>query len=99
MKRTEKQQWRHRVAFAAPYNFVGSIIVDHEHSQKEMVEVVDLMRRKKTPCVVQRVRSAECKLDGRMIDVRGFDPRGSFTRRVVLSSAPVSIVKLVPTLP
>jgi hypothetical protein len=99
MKRTANQQWRMSVAFAAPLNIVGAIVVDHDHRQRDLVEVANLMRRKKTACVIQRARPAECKLDGRSIDVCGFEPAGAFTRRVVLSSAPVPITKLVPTLP
>jgi hypothetical protein len=99
MKRAAKQQWRERVEFVAPPNIVGAIAVNHNQRQRNPAETANLMRRKKTPCAVQCVRSAECKLDGRMIDVYRFDPLGAFTRRVVLSSAPVSIAKLVATLP
>jgi hypothetical protein len=61
--------------------------------------VVDLIGRKETPCVVRHARAAECKLDGRTINVRAYDGMDAFTRQVVLSSGPVSIASLVPTLP
>jgi hypothetical protein len=99
MNRPEEQQWRNRVAFVAPPNIAGGVSVDDDHFQSDLVEVANLMRRKKRSCVVPRVLSAECKLDERMIDVRRFEAMGTFLRRVVPSSAPVSIAKLVPASP
>jgi hypothetical protein len=99
MKRTEKQQWRKRFAFSALQNIAGAMVVTYDLCQKGMDGVMSLMRRKRTPCAFQYARATECKLDGRTIDVHGLDPMDAFTRRVVLSSVPVSIAKLVPTLP
>lgn len=99
MKRTEKQQWRERFVFLDFQNIAGAIVVTHNLCHRGMDGVTRLTRRKKTPCAVPYARPTECKLDGRTFDVRGRDPMDAFTRQVVLSPAPVSIAKPVPTLP
>lgn len=99
MKRTWTQRWRERVARVAASLIAGNFDAGHNRSLKLSDGVVDLIGRKETPCVVRRARAAECKLDGRTIGVRAYDRMDGFTRQAVLPSGPVSIAKLVPTLP
>jgi hypothetical protein len=99
MKRTWTQRWRERAALVAASFIAANFDADHNRSLKLPDGVIDLIGRKETSCVVRRARAAECKLDGRTINVRAYDRMDAFTRQAVLSSGPVSISKLVPTLP
>lgn len=99
MKLTEKQRWRIRVVRIAASRVAGTTTGVLRLGHKRTHAVVDLIGRNKTRYLVPRTRSAECKLDGRSMNVRRFDRMDTFTRQVVQLSAPVFIAKPVPTLP
>ena len=95
----ETQRRREGVDLVAPLTIAVTIDPDHKSCLRNMDQAAIMTKRKQPSCVVQCAVSLECKLDGRMIDVRSFGQMDVFTRRVFLASDPVSISNLASTLP